>query len=474
VSTVVGAAFVLWGVAIGLVRLHDNSFLTHVATGRLILAHGVPTTDPYTFTAHGRAWVVESWLASVLYAGVENAWRAHGLQLLHAALGGALGALSWVLTRPARQLGGRIAAASAVLAVGTGYWSPRPLLIALALFAALMVLVESEDTPPWAAVPVMWLWVNVHGSWPFGLAYLILRLAGRRADGAAPGRLPRLLGMAAVGTVLGAANPIGPRLLTYPLVVLRDHQAFSHIAEWMSPMFSDPTNAIFLAAALLAFVLLVVRRGTIEDALVAAAFTAAALSATRNVPVAALVMTPVLARAVVGLGSLDGGRRGAVPAVALAALVAVGAVVVAGAFRRPEFDLSAYPVAEVTWMQDHGLVPGRVATPDYVGNYLEYRYGARASAFMDDRVDVLPTAVEHAYGILLGGTSGWQAQLAHYRIDAVLWPADDPLAGLLAESPQWTEPVRNRHWVVAVRKGTTLRDDTVGELAPTSAAAPTR
>jgi hypothetical protein len=467
VSTVVGAAFVLWGVAVGLVRLHDNSFLTHLATGRLILAHGVPTTDPYTFTSHGRSWVVESWLASVLYAGIERAWGAHGLQLLHAATCGALGALAWTLTRPARQMAGRMAACAAVLAVGTGYWSPRPLLIALALFGVVMVLAESDAGPTWTVVPVMWVWVNVHGSWPFGLAYLLLRLLGRRADGAEPGRLPRLLGLGALGAVLGAANPIGPRLLTYPLVVLTHHQAFSHIAEWESPTFSDPTNAIFLAGALLALVLLVVRRGTIEDALVAAAFTAAALSAARNVPVAALVMTPVLARGLAGLGTFTGLRRGLVPAAALTALVALGAVLVGGALRRPAFDLSAYPVAEVTWMQEHGLAPGRVVTPDYVGNYLEYRFGTRASAFVDDRVDVLAPAAEHAYGILLGGSAGWRASLDTFHVDAVLWPRTEALAGLLAEAPGWTEPVRDKHWVVAVRKGTTFR-----ERPTTTASAP--
>ena len=77
ISTVVGGTFVIWGTVVGLERLHDNSFLTHVATGRLILAHGVPTRDPYTFTALGRPWVVESWLASVLYRGVENLASGH-------------------------------------------------------------------------------------------------------------------------------------------------------------------------------------------------------------------------------------------------------------------------------------------------------------------------------------------------------------------------------------------------------------
>jgi hypothetical protein len=473
-STAVGGAFVVWGVAVGLVRLHDNSFLTHLATGRIILAHGVPTTDPYTFTAHGQGWVVESWLASVLYAAVERAFAAHGLQVFHALLGGVLGALAWVLTRPARQLAGRIAAATAVLAVGTGYWAPRPLLIALALLGVVVLLVESGAGAPWVMVPVMWVWVNVHGSWPLALAYLVLRLLGRRADGAEPGRLPRLLGLAAVGTALGAVNPIGPRLLGYPLVVLTHHQAFSHIAEWQSPDFSDPANAIFVGTALLGFVLLVVRRGTVEDALVTATFTAAALSASRNVPVAALVIVPVLARGMTGLGSIEGRHAGIVPAAVLVALAGAGAVLVGGALGRPAFDLAAYPVAEVTWMQDHGLVPGRVAAPDYVGNYLEYRFGTRASVFVDDRVDVIPAAAERAYGVLLAGSPDWSRDLATYRIDAVVWPRNDPLSGLLADAPGWREPRRDERWVVAVRVGTTVRAQPERSAPGTPGSAATR
>jgi hypothetical protein len=449
-STVFGAAFVVWGVAIGLVRLHDNSFLTHVATGRLILAHGVPTTDPYTFTAHGHPWVVESWLASLVYALVERAEGGHGLQLLHAALGGALGALAWTLTRPARQLPGRIVAAAGLVAVGTGYWSPRPLLIALALLGALVVLVETDSPRVWLAVPLMWVWVNVHGNWPFGLAYLVLRMLGRHADAEPMGRLPRLAAFSAVGTALGALNPLGFRLLTYPAVVLTHHAAFAHIVEWQSPTFSDTVNAVFLAQVLMAVVLLVVRHGGIEDVLPAVVFTAAALLAARNVPVAALVVTPVLARGVAGLGTITGSGRGPAPAIALTALTALGVVLVGTALGRPAYDLSSYPVTEVTWLQRHHLAPGRVIAPDYVGNYLEFRFGARASVFVDDRVDVLPGSVEHDYGVLLGGSPGWQAVLARYHAQAVLWPRAEPLSGLLALAPGWTEPVRDRRWIVAV------------------------
>ena len=455
-STAVGGAFVVWGLAAGLVALRDDSFLTHLATGRLILAHGVPTTDPYSFTAHGHPWIVESWLASVLYGLVERAGGGHGLVLLHGALAAVLAGITWSLTRPARALFGRVLATGAVLAVGTGYWSPRPLLIALVLFGVVMILTERDAGSPWLAVPVLWLWVNVHGSWPFGLAYLALRLVGRALERRPLGRLPRLLGAAVLGAALGGANPIGPRLLTYPLVVLSHHQAFSHVAEWQSPDLANPTNAVFLAEVVLAAVLVIVRRrgadgaGRLEDGLVTVAFAASALLASRNVPVAALVVAPVLARGLAGLGTIDGERRDALSVAATVGLVAVGALLVVGALGRPAYNLSGYPVAEVTWMQARGLVPGRVVAPDYVGNYLEFRYGTRADVFVDDRVDMFPATLEQAYETLLTTGPGWQAVLTRYRAQAVLWPRADRLAALLAHDPHWEVLRQDRHWIVAV------------------------
>jgi len=252
------------------------------------------------------------------------------------------------------------------------------------------------------------------------------------------------------GAALGALNPVGPRLVAYPLTVLTHHQAFSKIAEWQSPNFSDPVNVVFLAMVLLAVILLVARRGTIEDALVLTLFTGAALAASRNVPVAALVVTPVLARGVAGLGTLDGTERGVGAGAVLVVLAALGFVMAAGALRHPAYDLSAYPVAEVTWMQDHGLVPGRVAAPDYVGNYLEWRYGTGAHVFVDDRVDIFPSAVIGDYDVLLGGEQAWKSVLARYRFTAVLWPRNEPLASLVAEDPAWSVRVLDRHWLVAV------------------------
>lgn len=300
------------------------------------------------------------------------------------------------------------------------------------------------------AVPIMWLWLNVHGSWPIGVGYLVVRLVGRRLDHRPVGQLPRRIAAAVAGCALGVLNPFGWRLVAYPLVVITKHAAFAHIVEWQSPRFSDPVNIVFLVEAIVAMVLLVARRGTVEDALVTVVFISAGLLASRNVPVAAVAMAPVLARCLAGLGTVKGTTKGVLPAVALVAIALVGALLVAGAVRNPAWNFTEYPVAEVSWMQSHHLVPGRVATPDYVGNYLELRFGARASVFIDDRVDMFPLAVDDASQTLLVGGQGWQGVLTRYRVRAVLWPRDEPLAGLVSESPHWRVVLQDRKWVVAV------------------------
>ena len=62
-STLLGACAALVGAGIGARRLDDNSFLTHLATGRLMLEDGIVRTDAFTWTSAGEPLVVQSWLA---------------------------------------------------------------------------------------------------------------------------------------------------------------------------------------------------------------------------------------------------------------------------------------------------------------------------------------------------------------------------------------------------------------------------
>src|SRR5690606_3925218 len=144
--------------------LSDNSLFTHLATGRLILADGIPTADPYSFTAPGEPWVVQSWLVSTVYALAERVAGLAAVRVLAGLLLGALLALAWRLTRPAGGLLVRVGLVVLVIGAGAPFWAPRPLLPGLVLFAlVLVVTVERRD--PRVLVPVMWVWVNSHGSY---------------------------------------------------------------------------------------------------------------------------------------------------------------------------------------------------------------------------------------------------------------------------------------------------------------------
>ena len=134
-------------------------------------------------------------------------------------------------------------------------------------------------------VPVFWIWVNSHGSFPLGLVALGCYALGSRLDGDRRPRELRALGWAIGGTVLGAVNPLGPVLLTFPLGLLGRQEALSAVLEWQSPSFATPYARAFLVLIMVAVVALV-RRPSWRAAVPLVVFLALGLTAARNIPVA--------------------------------------------------------------------------------------------------------------------------------------------------------------------------------------------
>ena len=180
---------------------------------------------------------------------------------------------------------------------------------------------------------------------------------------------------------------------------------------------------------------------------------AASLLALRNVPVASLVLVPGMAYGAQGIGTIDGRRRSAAAAVAAVALVVLAAVVVAGALHRPAYDLSVYPVAQFAELRAGPAGDRlRVVSPDWVGNWLESAYGTDAHVFYDDRFDMYPAALNDDYRNLFGGRPTWASVLDRWKVDAVVWPREEPLSSLLALAPGWRVVAEDEDWITAVRR----------------------
>jgi hypothetical protein len=454
---VCGAAMTVWAGSIGLKSISDNSFMTHLATGRLIISgHGIPGHDPYSFTAHGAPWVVQSWLASVLYGLVDRFWGGQGLRVLMGLTTAALGAMTWRLTRPARTLVGRIVITALVISVGITVWSPRPLLIGL-LMLSITLLVAEGGLSPWVLLPVFWIWVNTHGSFPLGLVLLGTLWVGRLADHQDGDLERRCLLWGVGGTVLGAVSPLGPTLLVFPLHLLGKMKVLANVIEWQSPSFASGWARLFLIQVVVA-VLLLVRRPSYRAAIPLVVFVAAALVSQRNVAVAGLVLVPGLARGFRDLGSVRGDQRSPVSVVLGVAVVAIAVLMVSASLGRPAWDLSTYPVAPLAWMRQQGIQTDQVRTltSDTTGNYLELLYGTNAHAFIDDRVDMYPASVVNDYVQVEHGLPGWQQILTRRGIDLVVFDRTSALTEVLSDSAAWRVLYQDSAWSIMCRRGASL------------------
>ena len=445
----------LAGFAVSARPIGDNSMFVHLRTGIDIAAgRGIPRRDPYSFTAVGEQWVVQSWLPEAIY-GWGHRLAGYGAVVLEQAV--LTGLLAWLIGRLARTGSAvrTLAAGFVAFGVGVAYWSPRPLLFGLVCLA-LAVLVVERRARVWWLVPVVWLWVNSHGSFPLGLAWLAAVVVGEWLDDRRrrPASLP-YLGAFVVGLVVACINPLGPRLLTFALNVGEKRDAFRAIREWKSPDFQTGEGLFSLVFLVLAVVIVARSRVSWRDVLPFAGFAFLALLTLRNLPALSVVLAPVLGRALTPAGADVEPRpenarlNRMVAGVLAAAALLLGVSAASGR----QIDDRAYPVAALRWMTQQGLFepPHRVAEQDGVGCYLILRRGTEARVFYDDRVDMYPLAMSRDYADLHNGAPNALAILDRRRIDVVLWETARPLSTVLSADPDWRRVYRRGEFSVFQR-----------------------
>ena len=452
------AAVVLFGFRVGARPIGDNSAFTHLRTGIDMARTGaIPRSDPYSFTAFGEPWVVQSWLPEWTYGWAYRLGDGFRLVVLEQAV--LVAVLAWLVVRLARAGSPLRTALAGVTAVGVGsaLWTPRPLLFGLICMALTVTIVERRQRA-WLLVPVVWLWVNSHGSFPLGLAWLGARAFGEGLDWRAwPRETWRYVGGFAAGLLVSLANPLGVKLLAFPLTLGEKSAAFRNIVEWRSPDFSRGGGYFTLAFLAVALLLLFRARLSWRDTVPVVAFTAASLLAARNLGPLAIVLAPALGRALrrseqapEGVSRSEGNPRmnRAVLATIAAAFVVFGALI----FTTDPLDTIGYPVRSVTWLEEQQLLaePHHVAHQDFVGNYIALRYGDKARVFIDDRFDMYPLAVSRDYDTLLAARAGLMDVIERRQVDVVLWQRKLPLVQVLLASG-WRETFSEEEYVVLQR-----------------------
>jgi hypothetical protein len=349
------------------------------------------------------------------------------------------------------------------------------------LCLALVILIVERGANPLWLVPVVWVWVNTHGSYPLGLAWLAARAAGEAIDARGwPRRTLVPLGAFVVGLVVSLVNPLTWRLLTFPFVALHKRGVFQGIVEWRSPNFQTANSLVALVFIAAGLMVLFRARLPWADALPVIGFLALGLVAERNLAPFGVVLAPALAHALstpaplrdtaapgstASVGTAprleDRAREAAVRVggtvvwrAAVAAIAAVVVIVLAvRSAGQPVLNLSSYPVAAANYLQSSGRLgpQHRIAEVDVVGCYLIWRGGPATKVFIDDRYDMYPPSVVADAGSLGAAQGGQQRVLDTYHVDTVLWAANASLTGALPAEGGWRKMFDDGHWTVLER-----------------------
>lgn len=432
--------------------LNDGDTLWQIRTGIWILTHhAIPAIDPFSFTAGIRPWFAHEWLAETLLGLAFLAGGMQGVMVLAAAAAGLTAAI--LLHHLRRFLPGIYAATALIFALSAAAPSmlARPHLLAwpcLALWCGGLVTARANRVAPsFALLPVMLLWVNLHGTFMVGLLLPGALMVEALFD---PGANRRRVFIAWAGFIAAAwavalLNPdfLGGVLFPFHMLGMR---SLARIGEWMPTDFgrTQPLEIIILGGLALGFsgkvrlppVRLLLLLGLVH----------AALAHGRNQQLLGLVGALILAEPLgrcLALGDVTtrdtatpaeatGARpRILVASAAAIALVALGVRMVLPL--SPDRTGAAFAAAL-------DRLPPLLRTQPVLNDYI---YGgelifAGVRPFVDSRADLYGDAFLERYRkIVSPNRAELDRTLSQYGIAWTMFPADAPIVEILDQEPGW-------------------------------------
>ena len=466
VGVAMAAVVVVSGFLMALQPIQTPDVWHHVKAGWLVWENGGPVrADVFSCTAQGKRWIQYEWLAQFLMYGIYELGGVTGLILFRAA---GVAVVAFFLALAARRWGaGWTATAFGVmlaLCAASGRFFARPEIFTWVIFAAwLFVIAEIRRgrhrlffVPALLMVP----WVNMHGAWIAGLAFLGLTCAGEtlafllKLKHAPPKRTLQFLWIAlGLASLLTFANPYGPSIWEVPMNLARSADVTKNIIEWQVPGVTHWLDARHAGAWLFLLALLMApHKVRIGDALVVMLFGWMSFTAARHLSLAMLVTAPIFAKQL----ELVWGQATPVPRfrksvwravlrVGVTVMICAVTVLLAlGGFRLPRAGLGMntkyYPIRATRFLEDNGL-EGNLFNSYTFGNYLLFKRYPRNHVFIDGRVDMYGAEIIRLYDRVRLAKEGWQDVLAKHTIEIAVFQTsrdtDKTLTAAMHRSRDW-------------------------------------
>ena len=432
-------------------------FWWHLKLGEIIVStRSIPRVDLFSFTAAGKLFIVQNWLAEIVFYLVYRLGGFPLLVFLNAVLmAAALLPIFLICRESTSRL--RLAVLATFLTSILFFGNLRPQVFSFILFSMFFWVLEGyrfgRRDKLWLLPLLMVVWVNTHGAFVLGLGLtalyfgceLVRTLANPGATDVLSGAKLRKLGV--VLLLSAAATLINPetwRLYDYVRTVMADQASQKYVMEWQPPRINTIQGALlfFVPFFLVLFVLSYsrVRPGLTDFALVAG-FAVFGLTATRNSIWFCMIMAPVLTR---HMGDLDlgavsewwrrfspvpSGEQPVKPAVRyqrlniVIALVILYIVVIVSPWVHPALYKASLleaqtPVGAMDYIDQHGL-QGNIFHHQVYGDYLIWRLYPRQRSFFDGRVHLFGESFVRDFQMTFADAH-WEERLAPFNIRYLL------------------------------------------------------
>ncbi|HEY1883616.1 MAG TPA: hypothetical protein VGG51_11305 [Candidatus Cybelea sp.] len=406
----------------------------------MLRTHRIPNVlGPQTFTAPRAAWVPQEWLFS-LFVALARDFRVFPLFAI------AISALPlWILI--SIYLRSRGTARPEAIGIACFFcgiallesFGIRAQVLGWAALAAFLYFLERDDGWYYAAFPVAVIWANVHAS--VALAPLIVgaRLAAAGLGGASPLCKSRDLFMLPLALLAMFLTPLGWRIPELALT-LAASPIRHYITEWQPPTLRDVSFALGALPLALAAVMGGGQR-LWQDRLrsfPAALLFAAALFASRNVPLFAIAAAPLAASGLSWrfrfLERLEAKLRELEGFALVSICVAIGLSALA-LFRTQQHSPPRLPLESIAFLagdeQRH-----RLFCEDFSWCSVALGY-PRLSVFIDGRCDGYPIGIWRQYITAIHAPSSWERPLQDHNVDSVIAFRGSRLDERLTTSVSW-------------------------------------
>ena len=430
-----------------------------IVSAEEILSTGIwPAIDTYSFTVNGNPWTAYQWLGGVLMALAARAGELQGLLAFLFLLSAALILLLYYYAYlRCRSPLAAFLACGLMVPVLFVYFTMRPQLIGFLFLLVTLICLErfrqGVSRALWILPPLFLLWVNVHGTFPFGFIALGAYWAGGLssfqsgivvAERWQPAQRRHLLVIILLAGLALTVTPYGTRLAAYPLEIsLLQPLNTEIIREWHPLPFDLWWGKVVLGLLALFLVgeLLDPLRHRVEDLGLLFFGVYSAFVHWRIVFFVVLVLAPMLAALLARWLARCRPVRERV-AVNVVSLVLLGALCVALFPARQEIGTQFaghYPRGAVDYLRQHPAET-RMFNQLRWGGYLIRALGPERKVFIDSRIDIYEYAgVFSDYLDIMTLDARTLPLLRAYRIDAILILHDAPLNTLIRALPEWEQ-----------------------------------